>query len=110
MVLKTKITGLAKGRYLTYSRSTSFITTPVKQTTNSKKKFFSESVRDFEKFFPDEEKILEYDDQKEIVKSFREEYDKNVELFEKTKHNLKEENEKKKCSRKRTYFTTNLTC
>ena len=74
------------------------------------KNYFSENVRDFEKIFPDEEKILEYDEQNKIIKSFREEYKKNVELFEKTKRNLIEENEKKMRSRKRTYFTTTTTC
>ena len=37
------------------------------------KNYFSERVRDFEKIFPDEKKILEYGEQKEFVKSFREE-------------------------------------
>ena len=38
---------------------------------------------------------MEHGEQKEIVKSFRGEYEKNVELFKKTKKNLIEENEKK---------------
>ena len=57
--------------------------------------YFSERVRGFKKIFPDEEKILEYNEQKEITKNFREEYEKNVELFKKTKKNLIEENKKK---------------
>ena len=59
------------------------------------KNYFSERLRDLEKIFPDEEKILEYDKQKEIIKSFKEECEKNVELFKKTKKDLIEENGKK---------------
>ena len=68
----------------------------IKNVNNPENKnYFSERVRDFENIFPDEEKILEYDKQKEINKNFREEYKKNVELFKKTKKNLIEENKKK---------------
>ena len=68
----------------------------IKNVNNPENKnYFSERVRDFENIFPDEEKILEYDEQKEITKNFREEYEKNVELFKKTKKNLIEENKKK---------------
>ena len=68
----------------------------IKNVNNPENKnYFSERVRDFENIFPDEEKILEYDEQKEINKNFREEYKKNVELFKKTKKNLIEENKKK---------------
>ena len=69
----------------------------IKNVNNPENKnYFSERVRDFKKIFPDEKKVLEYKEQKEIVKSTREEYEKNVELFEKTKKNLIEENENKK--------------
>ena len=69
----------------------------IKNVNNPENKnYFSERVRDFKKIFPDEKKNLEYKEQKEIVKSTREEYEKNVELFEKTKKNLIEENENKK--------------
>ena len=68
----------------------------IKKVNNPENKnYFSERLRDLEKIFPDEEKILEYDKQKEIMKSFKEECEKNVELFKKTKKNLIEENGKK---------------
>ena len=69
----------------------------IKNVNNPENKnYFSERVRDFKKIFPDEKKFLEYIEQKEIVKSTKEEYEKNVELFKKTKKNLIEENENKK--------------
>ena len=68
----------------------------IKNVNNPENKnYFSERVRGFKKIFPDEEKILEYNEQKEITKNFREEYEKNVELFKKSKKNLIEENKKK---------------
>ena len=52
------------------------------------KNYFSERVRDFEKIFPDEKKILEYGEQKEFVKSFREEQKKKRRIIQKKKERI----------------------
>ena len=68
-----------------------------KNATNTENKnYFAERIRDFEKIFPDEQKIYAYDIlKKKRLEQYKKQYKNNLKLFEETKKNLGGKQKKK---------------
>ena len=81
----------------------------IKNVNNQDNKNYSlERVRDFEKVFPQERKLLEYENTKNLINNLEENYNNNLSLFEETNKQFFIENEEKKCFHRHIFFTMML--